>query len=128
MDNYTFTEALENIKSTSESAKATIEVATMLSDIIFELSEARIKKGLTQRQLAERCGIKQSAIARMESLKVVPRLDTIAKIAQALNAKLTIMAEEPNNTGKIELDTVSRPIIYPFGSTLERRNGYAAIG
>ena len=46
--------------------------------------------GLTQRQLAEKCGIKQSAIARIERIQVIPRLDTLLKIAKCLECTISI--------------------------------------
>ena len=39
---------------------------------------------MTQKELAEKCGMADSAIRKYESGKVVPKLDTIAKIARAM--------------------------------------------
>ena len=61
----------------------------------------RVKSGLTQRQLAEKCEIKQSAIARMESLQAIPRLDTMIKIARSLNVKIAVRA----NPGSLDSQT-----------------------
>ena len=41
---------------------------------------ARRRRGLTQRQLAERSGVPQSAIARIESGTVTPRIDSLDKL------------------------------------------------
>ena len=39
---------------------------------------------MTQKELAEKCGMADSAIRKYESGKVTPKLDTIAKIARAM--------------------------------------------
>lgn len=88
MSNLTFDEALQELSAASEKENKTVEIALALSRIINELSEARIKSGMSQRQLAEKCGLKQSAIARMESLQAVPRLDTVLKVAVFLGVEI----------------------------------------
>ena len=47
-----------------EKEKINFEVA-----LIGKLIEARESKGLSQNQLADMCGLKQSAIARLERMK-----------------------------------------------------------
>lgn len=85
---------LEEIKQESEKAKETIEVAEELAEIIGTITVTRIEQGVTQRQLAKMSGIKQSAIARMESIQAVPRLDTLIKIARCLGIKLKAEKKE----------------------------------
>jgi len=50
----------------------------------------RIKSGLTQQELAEKIGTKQSAIARLESGSYNPSYLFLNKIAVALGGKLEI--------------------------------------
>ena len=52
------------------------------------LKMARKRAGLTQRQLAERSGIKQPAIARIESQRVIPRTDTLNRLLAACGVDL----------------------------------------
>ena len=45
---------------------------------------------MNQRDLAEKCGVPQSTIARMESGAVTPKLDTFIKVCRELGLKLTV--------------------------------------
>lgn len=45
---------------------------------------------LSQRELAELCGTTQSAIARFESGTRPPKLDTLIRIAEALDCELDV--------------------------------------
>ena len=78
----------ENL-SASERAKIEFEV-----ELIGKLIEARETKGFTQAQLAAAAGIKQSAIARMESLKATPQIDTLLKVLTPMGYKLAIVPNE----------------------------------
>jgi DNA-binding Xre family transcriptional regulator len=50
----------------------------------------RTAKNLSQRELAELVGTTQSAIARLEAGGRPPRIDTLLKIAEALDCELAI--------------------------------------
>lgn len=89
-DRKSFEEMLEEIKAEGEKERETIEVAETIARIIGDLTRARIRKGLSQRQLAEATGLKQSAIARMENIQVIPRLDTLVKIARYLDVEIEV--------------------------------------
>lgn len=58
--------------------------------VISEMIAARIKKGVTQKELAERVGTTQSSIARLEGGNVNPSLDFLERVAGVLGHKLTI--------------------------------------
>ena len=51
---------------------------------------ARLQAKLTQAQLAERMGIKQSAIARLESGRQMPTLTTLLKLSEVLGVDFTV--------------------------------------
>ncbi|MDO4571548.1 MAG: helix-turn-helix transcriptional regulator [Planctomycetia bacterium] len=55
-----------------------------------QLIQYRIDHNLTQAQLAERLGMKQSALARLESGQTVPTLRTLQRIARGLEKKLVV--------------------------------------
>ena len=59
-------------------------------ELIGKMIEAREKKGYSQRELAELSGVKQPAIARMESLKSTLQIDTLLKILAPLGYTLSI--------------------------------------
>lgn len=59
-------------------------------DIISRIIKERKAQGLTQEELAEKCGLKQAAIARIENLNGSPRMDTLIKICVALNLKVSV--------------------------------------
>lgn len=65
-------------------------------ELIRDMIEVREKQGLTQSQLAEKCNIKQSAVARMESGTHSPRLNSLLKILTSLGCKLKIVPIEKN--------------------------------
>jgi len=58
-----------------------------------ELIKARIRSGLTQKQLAEKMGTTQSTIARLESGASIPTLRSLKRYAQATGSKIKILLE-----------------------------------
>ena len=58
--------------------------------IADRVAEQRLARGLSQKQLAERCGTTQSAIARLEAGGRPPRIDTLLRIANALDCELVV--------------------------------------
>jgi len=60
------------------------------AQIAQQVSDRRKEQGLSQAQLAELCETTQSAIARLESGGRPPRIDTLLKIANALECDLVV--------------------------------------
>ena len=64
-------------------------------EIEFKIHEAlisaRIEKKLTQKELAKKLGIAQSALARFESGRTNPTLSFLQKITTGLGLKLTVI-------------------------------------
>lgn len=56
---------------------------------------ARIEAGLTQREMAERLGVKQAAIGRWEAGETMPTLDTLFRVAKALGLDFTVTPDAP---------------------------------
>lgn len=59
--------------------------------IIDLLIEQRHKQGMTQQGLAKMTNLTQSVIARLENKKATPQLDTLIKVATALNCEIVII-------------------------------------
>ncbi len=52
------------------------------------IKKMRIKRGLTQGQLAELLGVKQSHVSRWESGVYLPNATTLKKLAEVLNCQI----------------------------------------
>lgn len=61
-------------------------------DIAMQIIELRERHGLTQAQLADRCGIDQGDISRIERGAISPTARTLQRIATALDADLRLVA------------------------------------
>lgn len=59
-------------------------------ELINKIIEARIHKKLTQKDIADRMGTKQSALARLESGRANPTLAFVQKLATALGTDITL--------------------------------------
>lgn len=75
-----------NFITEAEKEKINLEVS-----LIGKLIEARERQGLSQKQLADMCGVKQSAIARLERMGATPKISTLIKILQPLGYRLDIV-------------------------------------
>jgi len=59
-------------------------------DVTRALIAARIDAGLTQKELAEKSGIRQSNISRIENGMCSPTIATLQALADGLGRKLTV--------------------------------------
>ena len=69
---------------------ATGDRGWFFAQIADKVADERVRRGLSQRELAERCGTTQSAIARLERGGRPPRIDTLLRIAEALDCELVV--------------------------------------
>ena len=65
-----------------------------ISALIISMVSRRLELNMTQRDLAEKTGIKQPMIARIERMDSIPRLDTLVKLFTALDLNLTTVIEK----------------------------------
>ena len=61
-----------------------------LADISKAIIDARLKKGLTQKELSNLCGVPQANISRLEACDGNPSIKTLNRIARSLNMRLEI--------------------------------------
>lgn len=58
--------------------------------VIRAIIKARQESGLTQAELAERAGTKQSNIARLESGRANPTIEFLQKVVSAMGKKIAV--------------------------------------
>jgi len=74
----------------------------LISKISADLIRLRLENNMTQTDLAKKSGLKQSAIARLESEEVLPKLNTLLKLAKALDANINL---NPNEESLIKIES-----------------------
>ena len=88
----TWNDYKEHVRTVDPEISKDMAEVEALSQIVKAMVEQRNALGLSQRELAALCGIPQSSVARIESFKTVPNLDTLLKIFQQLGLKLSVTA------------------------------------
>ena len=78
------------VKSTDPIAGEDLTCIEELSDIISEIIKQRHELNLSQRDLADICGMAQSSIARIESHQTIPNVNTLIKLMKPLGLKLKV--------------------------------------
>lgn len=69
----------------------------------LQLKKERLKKGITQIELSEKSGVKQSIISNIETGDTKnPRLDTALRLAAALGCRLDDLVEEKRGDNREE--------------------------
>ena len=58
----------------------------------------RLKRGLSQDEVARRAGTKQSVISRLESASSKPSLSFLQRVAEALGTRIEIRLVEPKES------------------------------
>lgn len=91
----TWDEYKNQVKSTDPISKEIFEEAEAEAAILSAMIKQRTTLGLSQRDLAALCDIPQSSVARIESSKTTPRLDTLLKILSKLGLTLHISPITP---------------------------------
>lgn len=86
----TWNDYKEQVKAKDPEAKKDVEEIEALAAIIGAMIEKRNALGISQRELAEMCGMPQSSVARIESFQTTPNLDTVVKIMQPLGLRLIV--------------------------------------
>ena len=67
---------------------------SMINDkICLKVKFERLKKGFSQEELAFKAGVNKNTIWKIETGKVSPTVDTLAKIAEALEIEFTTLTD-----------------------------------
>jgi len=70
--------------------KKAYEESELEYQVARALIKARLEKGYTQKQLAEKLHTRQSVISRVENAKTVPSLSFLKRLAEVLDASLQV--------------------------------------
>jgi len=70
--------------------KSEYDKLKILYDIKREIIKLRLEQGLSQKDLAEKVGTRQSAISRLESGEYNPSIEFLNKVANALGKELNL--------------------------------------
>jgi len=74
-------------------AQQAYDAARLAFELGAGVRELRLAQGWSQAELASAAGMTQSAVARFEAGGTVPTLPVLGRIAQALDADLTVRVE-----------------------------------
>jgi transcriptional regulator with XRE-family HTH domain len=72
------------------------------------LRDARRLAGLTQRQLADRAGVAQATVGRIESGQINPRVDTLENLLQAAGQELNVGARPGRGVDRSQIHELLR--------------------
>jgi ribosome-binding protein aMBF1 (putative translation factor) len=78
----------KHVRETNPEIGKDIDEVEAISQIVGVMIERRHDLDLSQRELADMCGLPHSSVARIESGKSTPNLRTLLKIFRELDLKL----------------------------------------
>jgi predicted transcriptional regulator len=87
----TWSDYKNHVRTTNPEICKDIDEVEALSQIVGAMIEQRHNLQLSQRELANLCGIPHSSVARIESGKTTPNLGTLLNIFQHLNLQLKVI-------------------------------------
>jgi transcriptional regulator with XRE-family HTH domain len=90
--------ALERLRHRLEEGGVDQGLDLLSSQIAGQVAARRAQLGLSQAELAALCATTQSAIARVEAGARPPRIDTLERIANALDCRLRVELEPRTRT------------------------------
>lgn len=88
-----WTKYKNRVRSQNPEMGKDLDEAEEISTIVGAMIKQRHNLELSQRDLAELCGIPHSSVARIESGKTIPNLATLLKIFNQLGLSITV---QPN--------------------------------
>ena len=92
----TWTDYKKHVRQTNPEIGKDIDEVEALSKIVGAMIEQRHHLDLSQRELAELCGLPHSSVARIESGKSSPNISTLLKIYNQLGLCIDVHpAQQP---------------------------------
>lgn len=91
----TWSDYKNHVRATNPEIAKDIDEVEALSQIVGAMIEQRHNLKLSQRDLAELCGLPHSSVARIESGKSTPNLSTLLKIFRQLGLGFTVSPVSP---------------------------------
>lgn len=85
-----FRRHLEQSLTEDPELRAEWEAQAAERDVTRKIVEARMEEGLTQAELAERCGMRAANLCRLENGNGNPSVATLDRIARGLGRRLEI--------------------------------------
>ncbi len=86
----TWNDYKKHVKDIDSASREEMENIENMASIIGTIIDHRNALGISQRELASMCGMPQSSIARIESYKTTPSLDTLLRIMRPLGLMLHV--------------------------------------
>lgn len=86
-------EAMAQLQRDFKAAEQRTNVDLLLTDrrlLGFQLADARTRQGLSQAELASKAGMSQERVSKIENGKANPSLNTLLRLAGALEARLVV--------------------------------------
>ncbi|NPV72327.1 MAG: helix-turn-helix transcriptional regulator [Pelotomaculum sp.] len=73
--------------------KKAYQQASAELDLIAQIIKTRKEKGLTQKELANKAGLTQQMVSRIEKRECAPNYRNLIKIADALDSKIQLVGK-----------------------------------
>lgn len=93
----TWNDYKKHVRETNPEIGKDLDEVESISQIVGAMIERRHDLALSQRDLADLCGLPHSSVARIESGKSTPNLTTLLKIFRELGLSLAV---QPANPGR----------------------------
>lgn len=87
----TWKDVIKDIENKSEADRISINALIKEIDFVDKLKRKRNKMGMSQKELADKVGMSVTEIERFEWQMKSPTLETVIKIAEALNMDMEII-------------------------------------
>lgn len=108
-----FSEFKQELLMSDSELKKEYDALTPTYELISQIIAARVKKGMTQKDLADKCKTRQGNISRLESGSCNPTFKFLKRVADALNRELHIELRE-KRTESVSVSTVPKVKVIAF--------------